>query len=146
MSWSTFPPSRSIPLGNYRSQVPYPVNGMGLWESFCSKPGPDQTQPGVVTPIGLRYRRMYRHQWVASQPTALRLVVKQADRVSSQCCQHLKPLDNFVEGTFTRASGGPVTGHECQTIVIGWHSPARGHVYERCVAISTARRSIYRSP
>jgi hypothetical protein len=28
----------------YQHQVPYPVNGMGLWESFRSKPEPDQTR------------------------------------------------------------------------------------------------------
>jgi len=37
-----------------------------------------------------------------------------------------KPSDNFVEGTFTRATGGPVMGIECQTVVIGWHSPIGG--------------------
>src|SRR5215469_2152305 len=34
-----------------------------------------------------------------------------------------KPIDNFVEGNITRKSQGnrwPITGHECQTIVIGW--------------------------
>jgi len=43
---------------------------------------------------------MHRHQWVASQPTALRLVVKQAHGVAASAASE-KPLHNVVEGTIT---------------------------------------------
>jgi len=43
---------------------------------------------------------MHRHQWVASQPTALRLVVKQAHGVAASAASE-KPLHNVIEGIMT---------------------------------------------
>jgi hypothetical protein len=59
--------------------------------------------------VGLRYRRMHRHQGVAPQPLALRSVVKQVYGVNttSAADNQRKPPVLIGEGTITPARGGP---------------------------------------
>jgi hypothetical protein len=66
----------TIRSGDVR-QLPPPLKGRGL--SPFNKPEADQTQPGALSPIGLRYRRVLQFTPAGALP-ACRSVIRELNR------------------------------------------------------------------